>query len=114
MHLSFPVAGWFFSTQLAWLPSYFIEAMGQDLMHASTIALLPPLAGSAVSAVCGPLADGLIARGVPIPVVRKGAQSLAMLFPAAALTGLHYTDDPVTAIALITAAKGIANFILVG
>lgn len=83
-------------------------------MHASTIALLPPLAGSAVSSVAGPIADSLITRGVPVHVVRKGAQLIAMLAPALAFTCLQYTDNPTAAIALITFAKGIANLILVG
>lgn len=60
------------------------------------------------------MADGLIARGVPIPVVRKGAQSLAMLVPATLLACLQLTDNPTLAIALITLSKGFANFVLVG
>lgn len=49
------------------------------------VSLLPPIAAIAVSAIAGPSADALIARGVPVVTVRKTAQCLAFLGPAACL-----------------------------
>lgn len=49
------------------------------------VSLLPPVAAIAVSALAGPSADALIARGVPVERVRKAAQCLAFLGPAACL-----------------------------
>lgn len=59
---------------LAWLPTYFVDTLSVDLMHAAQTALLPPLAGIAASAIAGPTADALIARGTKVSFVRKLAQ----------------------------------------
>lgn len=76
---------WFHYTMLAWLPTYFVDTMNVDLLHASQTALLPPLAGIVASAIAGPLADRLIGQGVDVAVVRKMAQGLAFLAPALGL-----------------------------
>ncbi|MEW5319016.1 MAG: hypothetical protein WDW38_010192 [Sanguina aurantia] len=44
---------WFHYTMMAWLPTYFVDTLSVDLMHASQTALLPPLAAIAASAVAG-------------------------------------------------------------
>uniref|UniRef100_A0A383V629 Major facilitator superfamily (MFS) profile domain-containing protein n=1 Tax=Tetradesmus obliquus TaxID=3088 RepID=A0A383V629_TETOB len=106
---------WFHYTMLAWLPTYFTDTMSVDLMHAAQTALLPPLAGIAASAVAGPTADALIARGVPVPTVRKIAQCTAFLLPTACLLAASQpTDDSSWTVALITAALGISSFSLAG
>ncbi|KAF6265210.1 major facilitator superfamily domain-containing protein [Scenedesmus sp. NREL 46B-D3] len=106
---------WFHYTMLAWLPTYFTDTMSVDLMHAAQTALLPPLAGIAASAVAGPTADALIARGVPVPTVRKIAQCTAFLLPTACLLAASLpTDNSSSTVALITAALGISSFSLAG
>jgi ACS family sodium-dependent inorganic phosphate cotransporter len=70
---------------LAWMPTYFTDALSLDLSHAAQVSLLPPIAAIAASALAGPSADALIARGVPVVTVRKAAQSIAFLGPAACL-----------------------------
>jgi len=106
---------WFHYTMLAWLPTYFTDMLSVDLMHAAQTALLPPLAGIAASATAGPAADALIARGVPVPTVRKLAQSIAFLVPTACLLAAANPDqDSNVTVALITAALGISSFSLAG
>jgi ACS family sodium-dependent inorganic phosphate cotransporter len=106
---------WFHYTMLAWLPTYFTDTMSVDLMHAAQTALLPPLAGIAASAVAGPTADALIARGMPVPSVRKIAQCTAFLLPTACLLAASQpTDNSSLTVALITAALGISSFSLAG
>jgi ACS family sodium-dependent inorganic phosphate cotransporter len=106
---------WFHYTMLAWLPTYFTDTMSVDLLHAAQTALLPPLAGIAASAVAGPTADALIARGVPVPNVRKMAQCTAFLLPTACLLAASQpTDNSSLTVALITAALGISSFSLAG
>ena len=73
---------WGFYVLLAWLPSYFTQELGATLTNASLFTLLPPLANIAVASIVGPLADGLLARGVKVETVRKGAQAVALCGPA--------------------------------
>jgi ACS family sodium-dependent inorganic phosphate cotransporter len=106
---------WFHYTMLAWLPTYFTDMLSVDLMHAAQTALLPPLAGIAASAIAGPAADALVSRGVPVPTVRKLAQSIAFLVPTACLlTAANPELDSNVTVALITAALGISSFSLAG
>lgn len=106
---------------LAWLPTYFTDTMSVDLMHAAQTALLPPLAGIAASAVAGPAADALLAAGAPLPAVRKGAQSIAFLLPAACLAAASVPaiggdggGGAPASVALLTAALGLSSFSLAG
>ncbi|GBF95767.1 anion transporter chloroplastic-like [Raphidocelis subcapitata] len=108
---------WFHYVMLAWLPTYFVDTLSVDLLHAAQTALLPPLAGIAASAVAGPASDALIARGAPLPLVRKGAQSVAFLVPTACLLAAAAGNDalsPGASVALITAALGVSSFSLAG
>ncbi|KAI8466882.1 MAG: major facilitator superfamily domain-containing protein [Monoraphidium minutum] len=108
---------WFHYTMLAWLPTYFVDTLSVDLMHAAQTALLPPLAGIAASAIAGPASDAAIAAGVPIPVTRKAAQSVAFLVPTACLLAAAAGADdlaPAASVALITAALGVSSFSLAG
>jgi nitrate/nitrite transporter NarK len=56
------------------------------------------------------LADGLIARGVPVTTVRKAMQTVSMLLPAAALLVLATPGlPPAAAVACMTAALGVTS-----
>mmetsp|Transcript_4901 Transcript_4901/g.9777 ORF Transcript_4901/g.9777 Transcript_4901/m.9777 type:complete len:531 (-) Transcript_4901:1549-3141(-) len=109
------VHNWFHYTMLAWLPTYLTDSMSLPLSTAAKIALLPPIAASIVSGVAGPSADALIARGIPVGIVRKCAQTIAFLGPALCLSGASLVDDdPISSIALITLSLGISSFSLAG
>ena len=84
---------WFHYTMLAWLPTYFTDALSLDLTHAALVAVLPPAAAIAASALAGPSADALITGGAPIATVRKAAQCVAFLGPAACLALASATED---------------------
>ena len=154
---------------LAWLPTYFVDTLAVDLMHASQTALLPPLAGIAASAIAGvgaalgsertlacprcvavsspnqpplrfwpcsvsmltavlhcpppfplcpgPAADALVGKGLPVATVRKLAQCVAFLVPAALLLAMGNPDVEESSnltIACITLALGISSFSLAG
>lgn len=51
------------------------------------------MAAIAASATAGPLADWLVERGAPVAIVRKAAQSVAFLGPAACLFAAGIVDD---------------------
>ncbi|KIZ06689.1 hypothetical protein MNEG_1266 [Monoraphidium neglectum] len=102
---------------MAWLPTYFVDTLSVDLMHAAQTALLPPLAGIAASAVAGPASDALISRGVPVAVTRKAAQTIAFMVPTVCLLAAAAGADdlpPAASVALITAALGVSSFSLAG
>jgi ACS family sodium-dependent inorganic phosphate cotransporter len=105
---------WFHYTMLAWLPTYMMDTLDLSLMGAAQVSVLPPIAAIAVSAVAGPLADGLIARGVAVGNVRKLAQSAAFVGPAACLGAAAAAGDGDVAVALITLSLGLASFSLAG
>lgn len=105
---------WFHYTMLAWLPTYFTDTMSLSLSSAAKISLLPPIAAIVVSAIAGPMADGLISRGIKVGVVRKSAQSAAFLGPALCLTVASNVDSAAMLIALISLSLGLASFSLAG
>ena len=101
----------------AWLPTYFIDTLSVDLMHAAQTALLPPLAGIAAAAAAGPAADALMSQGVPLGVVRKLAQCTAFLVPSAFLLAActpAIAEDTTLTVGCITLALGISSFSLAG
>lgn len=109
---------WFHYTMLSWLPTYFTSTLSVDLMHAAQTALLPPVVGIVASAAAGTMGDKLIDQGMPIPRVRKLAQTIGFMVPTACLAVAAATpctpDDSTLTIACITAALGMSSFSLAG
>ena len=110
---------WGFYVLLAWLPSYFTQELGATLTNASLFTLLPPLANIAVASIVGPLADGLLARGVKVETVRKGAQAVALCGPASfmaltAVLGAEYDLDPIATVGLLTVGLSLSSFSYAG
>jgi len=104
-------------TLLAWLPSYFEGALAMDLGASSALSLLPYVAMVAMTPVVGPVADALVARGLSVTAVRKLAQGVAFLGPAACMLALaaltpaaaSATPPPVAAIvALMSVAFALS------
>jgi ACS family sodium-dependent inorganic phosphate cotransporter len=75
-------------TLLAWLPSYFEGALGMTLGASSNLSLLPYVAMVAMTPLVGPTADTLVQRGFGVTRVRKAAQGIAFLGPAACMLAL--------------------------
>ncbi|GIL55638.1 hypothetical protein Vafri_11192 [Volvox africanus] len=108
---------WFHYTMLAWLPTYFVDTLSVDLLHASQTALLPPLAGIAAGTAAGYAADALISRGVSVPSVRKLMQNIAFLLPTVLLVAActpEVADNSGTTVAAITVALGVSSCSLAG
>ncbi|GIL76827.1 hypothetical protein Vretimale_8701 [Volvox reticuliferus] len=108
---------WFHYTMLAWLPTYFVDTLSVDLLHASQTALLPPLAGIAAGAAAGSAADALISRGVSVPSVRKLMQNIAFLLPTVLLVAActpEVADNSNATVAAITVALGVSSCSLAG
>ncbi|EFJ43773.1 hypothetical protein VOLCADRAFT_96131 [Volvox carteri f. nagariensis] len=108
---------WFHYTMLAWLPTYFVDTLSVDLLHASQTALLPPLAGIAAGAAAGAAADALISRGMAVPTVRKLMQNIAFLLPTVLLVAActpEIADNSGATVAAITVALGVSSCSLAG
>ncbi len=69
------------------------DRVGLILPCPAQVSLLPPVAAIAATAVAGPSADALIARGWPVARVRRLAQATAFLGPAACLTAAAFSED---------------------
>ncbi len=69
------------------------DRVGLILPSPAQVSLLPPVAAIAATAVAGPSADALIARGWPVARVRRLAQATAFLGPAACLTAAAFSED---------------------
>ena len=75
---------WGYYTLLAWLPSYFEQALGLSVDNSSFLTLVPYIAMSAMTPVVGQVADRLVSTGWKIGNVRKLAQ-------VSSLTPSHFT-----------------------
>jgi ACS family sodium-dependent inorganic phosphate cotransporter len=78
-HFSF---NWGYYTLLAWLPSYFELALGLEVDKSSFLTLIPYLAMTSMMPLVGPIADGMVERGVKLTLVRKICQGVAFVGPA--------------------------------
>ena len=101
---------------LAWLPTFYKDELGMELHEAAQLALLPALAGIAVSFVAAPLADNLVERGVGVTRVRKLMQSVAFAAPAACMLAcvLRGEESPHLVTWLLPLGIGFQAFSLAG
>lgn len=105
---------WAIYTILSWLPTFYKDSLKVDLQGAAHLALLPPIAGIAVSLVAAPLADGLIEKGVSITTVRKLMQSVAFLSPAACMLACIFSEDKQLSTWLLPLGLGLQTFSFAG
>lgn len=107
---------WGHYTCLSWLPTYFSEELNLNLTAAAGVAVLPPLASILVTSIASQFADGLIARGVEITVVRKICQTIAFLSPAICMTlsSLDLGLPPWEIVGILTSGLALSSFALSG
>jgi MFS transporter, ACS family, solute carrier family 17 (sodium-dependent inorganic phosphate cotransporter), other len=97
---------WTWYMLLTWLPIYLVKARGFSLEEMGVYAMLPYCAMLFAANGAGWLADGLIRRGVPITLVRKGFQSLCFVGSAICLLLLSATASQWLALLYITLGLG--------
>ncbi|MEW5300400.1 MAG: hypothetical protein WDW36_003333 [Sanguina aurantia] len=73
---------WGYYTLLAWLPSYFELALGLNVEKSSFLTLIPYVAMVCMTPLVGPVADGLVKKGMSLTRVRKICQGIAFVGPA--------------------------------
>ncbi len=107
-------SNWGYYLILSWLPRYFADAHGLDLVAVGWASLLPWLSMFVMTNVGAYLADGLLARGKSVVYVRKLMQSTAFLGSAAALLAIGQAHSVGLAIGLMCVALGVGSFALSG
>lgn len=104
----------YYFTLLSWLPTYFVKDLGMDLSQGSWLAMVPAITGFMVSNVAGKFADGLLARGMPLPTVRKTVQTISMAGSAASMLGALAIHDSSWVVGLVILGLTLHPFTLAG
>jgi MFS transporter, ACS family, solute carrier family 17 (sodium-dependent inorganic phosphate cotransporter), other len=91
---------------IAWLPSYFRDAMGLSFANAGTYSAAPWLAAFAAGNVVAVLADQAIQRGVAVVLVRKLTVGLGLRGFAGFLLLVREAQSATSALLLVCAATG--------
>lgn len=102
---------------LAWLPSYFSQKYQFGVTDSSLSSVLPWIVAAVVGSSSGYLADTCLQRGVDKTVIRKVAQTFALVVPAVTLLELSTATDLTSShaigyftVACASAASCVAGF----
>lgn len=102
---------------LAWLPSYFSQKYQFGVTDSSLSSVLPWIVAAVVGSSSGYLADTFLQRGVDKTVIRKVAQTFALVVPAVTLLELSTATDLTSTdaigyftVACASAASCVAGF----
>lgn len=95
---------------LTWMPTYYMQVLGLDLMKSGFFSVLPWCTMAITSNVGGWIADKLVSNGVSITRVRKIMQSIGFLGPAFFLTQLKNVHGVTGAVACMMASQGLDAF----
>lgn len=100
---------WGYYTLLAWLPSYFELALGLNVEKSSILTLIPYVAMTCMMPLVGPVADGMVEKGVPLTAVRKICQGIAFVGPAMCMIACALLTPSTPAAAFASAAPAAAG-----
>ncbi|GAX83160.1 hypothetical protein CEUSTIGMA_g10586.t1 [Chlamydomonas eustigma] len=95
---------------LTWMPTYYNQVLGLDLMHSGVLSVLPWVTMAISANVGGWIADTLVERGVSVTAVRKVMQSIGFLGPAFFLSQLSGVSTPTAAVLCMMGAQGLDAF----
>ncbi|XP_002979008.2 sodium-dependent phosphate transport protein 1, chloroplastic [Selaginella moellendorffii] len=95
---------------LTWMPTYYNQVLGFNLMESGMFSVLPWLTMALSSNLGGWIADNLVKRGVSVTLVRKVMQSIGFLGPAFFLTQLSHIRSPSGAVLCMMASQGLDAF----
>ncbi|KAK9852346.1 hypothetical protein WJX84_006822 [Apatococcus fuscideae] len=92
---------------LTWMPSYYHQVLGMDLMRSGFLSVLPWLTMAISANVAGWVADSMVAKGMSITKVRKIMQTIGFMGPAIFLSQLGRVHTPGAAVACMMASQGL-------
>lgn len=107
---------WGFFVLLQWLPSYYRQAFGVDLKSLGMVSIVPYCVQFTVGLAVGFVADWMVYRlKVPLVVIRKGSQTIALLGAAFFMLLAGFVATNITqGVIFITLALGINSLSNVG
>lgn len=105
---------WGYYTLLAWLPSYFELALGLNVEKSSILTLIPYVAMTCMMPLVGPIADGMVDRGMSLTSVRKICQGIAFVGPAVCMIACALLTPTTAAVNAIAATSGGAAALAAG
>ncbi|CAK9218141.1 unnamed protein product [Sphagnum troendelagicum] len=95
---------------LTWMPTYYNQVLGFNLMESGMFSVLPWLTMALSANLGGWIADSLVSRGVSVTAVRKIMQSIGFLGPAFFLTQLTHITSPALAVLCMMCSQGTDAF----
>lgn len=94
---------------LTWMPTYYNQVLGLDLMKSGFFSVLPWISMSIAANLGGWIADGLVPK-LGVTVVRKLMQTIGFLGPAFFLTQLSKVDSVSMAVICMMFSQGLDAF----
>ncbi|GMH41995.1 hypothetical protein BSKO_09914 [Bryopsis sp. KO-2023] len=94
---------------LTWMPTYYNQVLGLDLMQSGLFSVLPWVTMSLSANLGGWIADSLVPK-VGVTTVRKVMQSIGFLGPAFFLTQLCRVDTVPLAVGCMMCSQGLDAF----
>ncbi|KAK9906613.1 hypothetical protein WJX75_004949 [Coccomyxa subellipsoidea] len=95
---------------LTWMPMYYNQVLGFDLLKSGIFSVLPWITMAVFANVGGWLADTMVSKGVSVTRVRKIMQTIGFMGPAIFLTRLGSVSTPMGAVACMMASQGLDSF----
>ncbi|KAL2634291.1 hypothetical protein R1flu_005770 [Riccia fluitans] len=95
---------------LTWMPTYYNQVLGFNLMESGLFSVLPWLTMAFSANVGGWIADTLVSKGYSVTFVRKLMQSIGFLGPAFFLTQLSKVTSPSLAVLCMMCSQGLDAF----
>ncbi|KAL3693921.1 hypothetical protein R1sor_007572 [Riccia sorocarpa] len=95
---------------LTWMPTYYNQVLGFNLMESGLFSVLPWLTMAFSANVGGWIADTLVSKGYSVTLVRKVMQSIGFLGPAFFLTQLSKVTSPSLAVVCMMCSQGLDAF----
>ncbi|KAG6557162.1 hypothetical protein Mapa_001089 [Marchantia paleacea] len=95
---------------LTWMPTYYNQVLGFNLMESGLFSVLPWLTMAVSANVGGWIADTLVSKGYSVTFVRKIMQSVGFLGPAFFLTQLSHITSPSLAVLCMMCSQGLDAF----
>ncbi|KAL0035485.1 hypothetical protein WJX77_008313 [Trebouxia sp. C0004] len=92
---------------LTWMPTYYNQVLGLDLMKSGIYSVLPWITMAIAANIGGWVADAMVQKGVSVTRVRKIMQSIGFLGPAFFLTQLSKVTSVGGAVACMMACQGL-------
>ena len=107
-------SNWTLYLMLTWMPSYLHDVQHLDVGKAGLAAVLPWGCYFIAANAAGYGCDRLVARGVPLLLIRKAAQTAGLLGASAGLLLAAQATGPAEAVAMLCFALGANGLISAG